>query len=109
RCPGSNNGTEPEDSGRRCQRPWSQCSRLQRRRSERNYVEGPGYQGRDRRSSGGAAVGDGITAGVFSMFDSLPVTASSRLTARDYKTLWLATLGGILEFYDFIIFVFFAN
>jgi len=43
------------------------------------------------------------------MFDSLPVTASSRLTARDYKTLWLATLGGVLEFYDFIIFVFFAN
>jgi MFS family permease len=31
------------------------------------------------------------------------------LTARDYKTLWLATLGGVLEFYDFIIFVFFAN
>jgi MFS transporter, MHS family, proline/betaine transporter len=43
------------------------------------------------------------------MFDSLPVTASSRLTARNYRTLWLATLGGILEFYDFIIFVFFAN
>jgi MFS transporter, MHS family, proline/betaine transporter len=43
------------------------------------------------------------------MCDSLPVTASSRLTARDYKTLWLATLGGVLEFYDFIIFVFFAN
>jgi MFS family permease len=32
-----------------------------------------------------------------------------RLTARDYKTLSLATLGGLLEFYDFIIFVFFAN
>jgi MFS family permease len=32
-----------------------------------------------------------------------------RLTARDYKTLCLATLGGLLEFYDFIIFVFFAN
>jgi MFS family permease len=31
------------------------------------------------------------------------------LTANDYKTLWLATLGGSLEFYDFIIFVFFAN
>ena len=43
------------------------------------------------------------------MFDSLSVIASSRLTARDYKTLWLATLGGVLEFYDFIIFVFFAN
>jgi MFS family permease len=45
------------------------------------------------------------------MFDSLSVAASSRrhLTARDYRTLWLATLGGVLEFYDFIIFVFFAN
>src|SRR6202790_2466356 len=32
-----------------------------------------------------------------------------RLTARDYRTLCLATLGGLLEFYDFIIFVFFAN
>ena len=45
------------------------------------------------------------------MLDSLSVTASTHrhLTARDYKTLWLATLGGVLEFYDFIIFVFFAN
>jgi MFS family permease len=32
-----------------------------------------------------------------------------RLTAIDYKTLCLATLGGLLELYDFIIFVFFAN
>jgi MFS family permease len=32
-----------------------------------------------------------------------------RLTAKDYKTLSLATLGGLLEFYDFIIFVFFAK
>jgi len=32
-----------------------------------------------------------------------------RLTARDYKTLRLGTLGGLLEFYDFIIFVFIAN
>ncbi|MFT3729836.1 MAG: MFS transporter [Hyphomicrobium sp.] len=31
------------------------------------------------------------------------------LTASDYKTLVLAALGGALEFYDFIIFVFFAN
>src|SRR5215831_16627985 len=31
------------------------------------------------------------------------------LAARDYKTLLLATLGGALEFYDFIIFVFFAS
>jgi MFS family permease len=45
------------------------------------------------------------------MFDALFVTAvkNRRLTARDYKTLSLATLGGLLEFYDFIIFVFFAN
>jgi MFS family permease len=41
--------------------------------------------------------------------NSLSAPAFSRLTARDYKTLWLATLGGVLEFYDFIIFVFFAN
>jgi len=32
-----------------------------------------------------------------------------RLATGDYKTLLLATLGGALEFYDFIIFVFFAN
>jgi MFS family permease len=33
----------------------------------------------------------------------------SRLTKQDRRTLWLATLGGILEFYDFIIFVFFTT
>jgi MFS family permease len=45
------------------------------------------------------------------MFDALFVggVRDRRLTARDYKTLSLATLGGLLEFYDFIIFVFFAN
>ena len=45
------------------------------------------------------------------MSDTLLVPAfpDRRLTARDYKTLSLATLGGLLEFYDFIIFVFFAN
>jgi MFS family permease len=32
----------------------------------------------------------------------------STLTRRDYRTLALAALGGALEFYDFIIFVFFA-
>lgn len=31
-----------------------------------------------------------------------------RLSGQDYKTLILAALGGALEFYDFIIFVFFA-
>ncbi|MGL4792109.1 MAG: MFS transporter, partial [Aeromonas jandaei] len=30
------------------------------------------------------------------------------LNRQDYKTLGLAALGGALEFYDFIIFVFFA-
>ncbi|MGL5177013.1 MAG: MFS transporter, partial [Aeromonas veronii] len=30
------------------------------------------------------------------------------LNRQDYKTLSLAALGGALEFYDFIIFVFFA-
>ncbi|QHM73959.1 MFS transporter [Mixta intestinalis] len=33
---------------------------------------------------------------------------SRRLNRQDYKTLSLAALGGALEFYDFIIFVFFA-
>jgi MFS family permease len=40
---------------------------------------------------------------------SVVAVPGRRLTARDYKTLCLATLGGLLEFYDFIIFVFFAN
>jgi hypothetical protein len=31
------------------------------------------------------------------------------LTKSDFRTLGLATLGGALEFYDFIIFIFFAN
>jgi MFS family permease len=35
--------------------------------------------------------------------------SSKTLTRSDYRTLGLATLGGALEFYDFIIFVFFAN
>ena len=34
--------------------------------------------------------------------------AAHRLKKQDYKTLSLAALGGALEFYDFIIFVFFA-
>lgn len=33
---------------------------------------------------------------------------TQRLNGQDYKTLSLAALGGALEFYDFIIFVFFA-
>ena len=45
------------------------------------------------------------------MSDSLTITepAHRGLTASEFKSLGLATLGGILEFYDFIIFVFFAN
>jgi MFS family permease len=43
------------------------------------------------------------------MTDPRFITHSSRLTKQDHRTLWLATLGGVLEFYDFIIFVFFAN
>ena len=35
-------------------------------------------------------------------------SASRPLTRSDYKTLSLSALGGALEFYDFIIFVFFA-
>jgi MFS family permease len=39
-----------------------------------------------------------------------PSTQSARpLTRSDYKTLSLSALGGALEFYDFIIFVFFAT
>lgn len=37
------------------------------------------------------------------------VISTRSLTAGDYKTLVLAALGGALEFYDFIIFVFFAT
>ena len=43
------------------------------------------------------------------MTDPRFISPSSSLTRLDYKTLWLATLGGVLEFYDFIIFVFFAT
>ncbi len=39
----------------------------------------------------------------------MPVLSDRRLNRKDFKTLGLATLGGLLEFYDFIIFVFFAN
>ncbi|MFJ4144216.1 MFS transporter [Pseudomonas sp. NPDC089734] len=37
-----------------------------------------------------------------------PAQSSRPLTHSDYKTLSLSALGGALEFYDFIIFVFFA-
>src|SRR5687767_5775498 len=36
-------------------------------------------------------------------------TSADRLTRRDLRTLALAALGGALEFYDFIIFVFFTG
>jgi MFS family permease len=39
-----------------------------------------------------------------------PAAATNRLLNReDYKTLGLSALGGTLEFYDFVVFVFFAN
>ncbi|MFC7735306.1 MFS transporter [Roseomonas sp. GCM10028921] len=38
-----------------------------------------------------------------------PRSAACSLTRQDARTLFLASLGGALEFYDFIIFVFFAN
>jgi MFS family permease len=36
-------------------------------------------------------------------------SAPRRLTSQDFRTLGLSALGGALEFYDFIIFVFFAT
>jgi len=39
----------------------------------------------------------------------MPQSYERPLNAQDYKTLSLAALGGALEFYDFIIFVFFAT
>ena len=38
-----------------------------------------------------------------------PAALPRRLTSQDFRTLGLAALGGALEFYDFIIFVFFAT
>ncbi len=38
-----------------------------------------------------------------------PAQPARPLTRNDYKTLSLSALGGALEFYDFIIFVFFAT
>ncbi|WP_426142444.1 MFS transporter [Pseudomonas sp. DWP3-1-2] len=40
---------------------------------------------------------------------SVPLSSARPLTRNDYKTLSLSALGGALEFYDFIIFVFFAT
>jgi MFS family permease len=40
---------------------------------------------------------------------ALDIAPARPLSQQDYKTLALAALGGALEFYDFIIFVFFAN
>ncbi|MBW9086656.1 MFS transporter [Rhizobium wenxiniae] len=45
-----------------------------------------------------------------SITSSAPAGAAPRrLTSQDFRTLGLAALGGALEFYDFIIFVFFAT
>jgi MFS family permease len=35
--------------------------------------------------------------------------ASQQITSSDFRSLWLASLGGALEFYDFVIFVFFTD
>lgn len=43
------------------------------------------------------------------MSPTAPHAAPRRLTGQDFRTLGLAALGGALEFYDFIIFVFFAT
>ncbi|MEI7037347.1 MFS transporter [Fulvimonas yonginensis] len=39
---------------------------------------------------------------------AVPVDAAARLGRADLRTLLLAALGGALEFYDFVVFVFFA-
>lgn len=43
------------------------------------------------------------------MSSAFPSADPRALTARDYKTLALSALGGTLEFYDFVIYVFFAT
>ncbi|WP_304303848.1 MFS transporter [Pseudacidovorax intermedius] len=43
------------------------------------------------------------------MSSASPSAGPRALTARDYKTLALSALGGTLEFYDFVIYVFFAT
>ncbi|MDF7670539.1 MFS transporter [Orbaceae bacterium ESL0721] len=44
-----------------------------------------------------------------SAISSQSITPNRTLNSQDYKTLALSALGGALEFYDFIIFVFFSN
>jgi len=39
----------------------------------------------------------------------MPQPSNQRLSAHELRTLWLASLGGALEFYDFVVFVFFAG
>lgn len=43
-----------------------------------------------------------------SPISSLPAHERRPLESRDYRTLGLAALGGALEFYDFVVYVFFA-
>ena len=43
---------------------------------------------------------------ILHLMHNTDITAARPLTKQDYKTLSLAALGGALEFYDFIIFVF---
>jgi len=49
-----------------------------------------------------------MTSLASSSADAAPA-ASRSLDSRDYKTLALSALGGTLEFYDFVIYVFFAS
>src|SRR6185369_4505727 len=43
------------------------------------------------------------------LMPSTTSSASRSLNANDYRTLALAALGGALEFYDFVVFVFFTK
>src|SRR5690348_16759585 len=38
-----------------------------------------------------------------------PIQSPNRLTGRELRILFLSSLGGALEFYDFIVFVFFTG
>jgi hypothetical protein len=49
------------------------------------------------------------SAGLAASAELAPAASTHPLTLGDYRTLALAALGGALEFYDFIIFVLFAQ
>lgn len=62
------------------------------------------YNETDATANARAASGQGMSKGT-----DKTAAPDRPLTRQDYKTLSLAALGGALEFYDFIIFVFFAT